>query len=525
MKNVEKKDTTVENSSTNTGSNTTQKVADSVKSTSAQVVDATKKFSDRDFGKFKGKHVLIVALVAVVLVVFCLFASSGSKGVAYPVVFSDDDGNLYLMGEKAKSKDNAIKLASDSSTSYVRYANTTDRYVLFIKNGDLYLYDAKKKDETTKILSEVSEFYFTNDDKYIVATDEDKNIYSYNFKGDKQKLDSDSEIIRISNTQVVYEKDDALYIRSLNAKKDDRQKITDDYITSNIRVSEDGKRVLYLNDDRDLYVYSVSKKDKEKIASEVSSYYCNEDCTKLYYVKNDEDHAIYYYDGKKDTKIVSSCESLLDVDVDSEIVLFSKKDDKTYTIFMQKGSKEAVKVEEDLKEATGYIYENGIYYESDGDFKYASITGSKIGKVSTVLTDVENAVEYNGGIAVISDVDKKSNGTLSFVSKGKAKKIDSDVYASSSALKVSEDGKNVYYIKDYSSTSGDLYVTNGGKGKKIDSDVYTFQVAKSNLLYYIKDYSSTNRKGDLYRFTGKSVKIAEDVRSIASIPAQFDANK
>lgn len=523
MKDVEKKVTAGKDSNASVA-NATQKVSDSVKTASTKIVDATKNFSDKDFGKFKGKHVLIAALVVVVLVVFCFVLSGGSKGLSYPVIFSDDDGNLLLMNEKAKSKDNAIKLASDGSVSSVRYANTTDRYVLFTKNGDLYLYDSKKKDETTKIVSDVvsSEYIFTEDDKYVVASDKENNLYSYNFKGDKQKLDSDSEWLKVSNTHVVYEKENTLYIRSLNAKKDDRQKITDDYQRSTIKLANDGKRVLYINEDGDLYVYNVSKKEKEKIASEVSSFRTNDNCTKLYYVNEDND--IYYYDGKKDTKVVKEISKLLDVEVDKQIILFAKEDDGKYTIYMQKGTKDSVKVEDDLKSASGYIYENGIYYASGDDLKYAPISGSKIGKVSTVLSDVEVDVEYANGLAVIADVDKKANGTLYFVRNGKAKKVDTDVYASYAALSLSEDGKKVYYMKDHGSKSGDLYVTSGGKGKKIDSDVYSFEVVKSDLLYYLKDYSSSG-KGDLYRYTGKSVKIAEDVRSIASIPTQYESKK
>ena len=63
------------------------------------------------------------------------------------------------------------------------------------------------------------------------------------------------------------------------------------------------------------------------------------------------------------------------------------------------------------------------------------------------------------------------------------------------------------------------------KGKKIDSDVYTYQYVKDDLIYYIKDYSSSKGKGDLYRYTGKSVKIATDVTRIAYTPNSFAKNK
>ena len=102
-----------------------------------------------------------------------------------------------------------------------------------------------------------------------------------------------------------------------------------------------------------------------------------------------------------------------------------------------------------------------------------------------------------------------------FVSGSKGKKVDSDVY--SSYLKVSINGNRVFYLKDYSSNSGDLYTSTGGKGKKIDSDVYRYVYVNDKTVYYLKDFSSSKKYGDMYLYNGsKGKKVVEDVTSMAT---------
>ena len=42
-----------------------------------------------------------------------------------------------------------------------------------------------------------------------------------------------------------------------------------------------------------------------------------------------------------------------------------------------------------------------------------------------------------------------------------------------------------------------------------------------NLIYLIRDYSTSKGSGDLYRYTNKSVKVAENVTRIASSPVYY----
>ena len=88
-------------------------------------------------------------------------------------------------------------------------------------------------------------------------------------------------------------------------------------------------------------------------------------------------------------------------------------------------------------------------------------------------------------------------------------------------ITISKKGNKIYYLKDYK-TSGDLFVTSGGKGKKIADDVYTFEYINDDLIYYIKDYSTSKSRGDLYKYNGKTIKLADNITRIASSPVNFE---
>ena len=129
-----------------------------------------KAFLNKQVCGFKVLHILC-CLCVVVLVVLALSCCGGGKDIAYPLVYKTSEGDIMLLNEKGKEKD-AVKLASEGSVN-VKYANTTNRYLIFRKNGSIYLYDAKAKEETSKIVADASTAYWTPNDKYIIALDDD----------------------------------------------------------------------------------------------------------------------------------------------------------------------------------------------------------------------------------------------------------------------------------------------------------------------------------------------------------------
>ncbi len=469
------------------------------------------------------KKVCYVILGILVLFVLVKIFTPSSDYPKYSVVIEDVDGDLFVFNSKVKKEDDAIKIASRGSANLVKYANTTDRYILFQKESNLYLFDARKKGETKKLLNNVSgsNYFFSEDDKYVVALDESNNLKVYYHKDVKKIETGVKSIVAIKGEHIIFEKDNDYYVRSLKPSKDDKKKVSE--ISSyNISFSEDGKFIIYITKDNELHRYNIKKNKDVKISNNVTNFYCDkDDCKTMYYVFVENGKYLYYYDGKKDTRLAEDIFAVLAYDVADKQVIYSKANGNKFILYYQKGNKDAAKIDEglDIVKAT-YLVDNDIYYlTADNKLKFAKISGKKISRKLTVSSDVFGTIhEYKKGFAYITNINSNNySGNLYLAKNGKAKKIDENV---STNIKVNSSGERIYYIKDFGG-AGELYYTKGGKGKLIDTKVHTFQYVRDNLIYLVKDYNSSKVRGDLYRYTNKSVKIADNITGISSIPVSY----
>ena len=464
--------------------------------------------------------IFVIALLVLILLVNII---KSSKGVDYPVIYNNNDADLYLLPTKAKSDKDAVKLAAGESVSNVVYANTTNKYVLFQKNEDLYLYKSNKSDETTKLVDNISIAMFTDNDKYVIALDESNNMYVYDYKS-SHKLDKKvSTIIDYNDNYVLYEKDNVVYLKSLNYKKDDRIKISASYSTY-IEISEDGKNVIFIDGSGKLYTYNIKKDNKKEIDKDVVNFYCDKkSCDQMYYVTSGNTKKIMYYDGDKE-EIAKDIYLVYDTNLDKKQVVYVTLKDNKYTIYYQKGNKSAEKVDGKLDSVRFVRLLDGkeIYYITGGnEVRYAKIHGSGISDKETLAKNVAGYLHmYKKGYAFVTDVDEYSNGTLYVARNGKAKKIDEKINSSSGLITVSSKGDKIYYVKDYN-VSGDLYYTKGKKGKLLESDIHSYQYFKDDLIYFIKDYNVSTARGNLYRYTGKNTKVVENVTRVASSPVEY----
>ncbi len=461
-----------------------------------------------------------VVAVLVVLIIFIklIFSLSFNKVVNYPLIYRKSGTNLVLIDKK----DNKKNLSKDSNTTDVLYANKTDKYVLFKKNTSLYLFDSRK-DEIKKIASDVKRYYFSTNDKYIVYTvteDSEDHLYVYNYK-DNEKIVSDIDSIKlVTDKDVVFIKNGILYLRSLNYKKEEIVRI-DKNFSKDITLLD--KNLVYIDRDKKLIKYDINTKKSTNIDSDVNTYYSDEDVDAIYYLTLD--NTLYYYDGNKSTKITNDIFSIAAIDLKNQEVVYTKKDGKKYDLYFQKSSKEPSVIERNVSSNIDYafIYEKDcVYYiNKDNDLMYTRISGSKTSKSRSVVTDVEPSTFHRvrKGFVFIADASKKGLGTLYLTNAYKAKKIDTEVIGTN--IKVSNDGKKFYYLKNYGNYVGDLYVSNGGNPTEIDKDVYKYQYINDKLMYYIKDYSMSKKYGDLYRYTRKSVKIDDEVGSMTNIHNEY----
>ena len=425
----------------------------------------------------------------------------------YGVVYTTDDGDLMVVGSNGKKP---VKLANDSSND-VQYANTTERFILYTKDDNLYLYEKKKGEDTTKIDKDVESFGFSDDDKYIYYTNTDDELYTY--KKESKKIDNDVDyVVGTADNNIFYTKEDELYFRNMNGKKD-KVKVASD--VENQALSEDGSKILYKTTDDDLYIYKVSSKKSTKIVSDVNNILdANEELDKIIYTNNDGD--VYYVKGTKATKLVSDV-SVLDADAKEQQIVYLDEDEELY---YQKGTKKAIKIDdaEDIKSA--YIYNgNEVYYTVRDDDKYElnySKVGSKASSPKTVLDDAYSYVYtyYDKGLIAFSNVESYV-GELNIIKGGKATKVADDVKTTS--LNPNHKGNKLYFLGNYDAddNSGSLMSTTSKKAKTLVEDVKDFNYVKDNIIYISTGYSSKSGKFDLNVYNGrKLIKIADSVKSV-----------
>ncbi len=472
--------------------------------------DNFSKFKSMKIGNFTLKH-LLIGIVCVVLAVLLIRGvansfSKESKVPDYGVVYTNDDGDLMVVGANGKKP---VKLANDSSND-VQYANTTERFILFTKDDNLYLYDKKKGEDTTKIDKDVSSFGFSDDDKYIYYVNDEDELYTY--KKESKKIDSDvTYVVGTIDNNIVYSKDDELYFRNMNGKKD-KVKVASD--VKNQALSEDGSKILYQTDDNDLYIYKVSSKKATKLASDVNTILdANEDLDKIMYTDIDDD--TYFIKGTKATKLVSEA-NVLDTSIEDEQLVYEKDDE----LFYQKGTKKAVKIDDAENVKNAYIYNgNEVYYTVANDDKnelYYSKVGSKASSPKSVLDDAYSYVYtyYDKGLIAFSNVESYV-GELNLIKGGKATKITDDVKTTS--ITPNHKGNKLYFLGNYDSKdgSGSLMSTTSKKAKTLADDVKDYDYVKDNLIYVSSGYSSKSGKFDLNVYNGrKLIKIADSVKSV-----------
>lgn len=472
--------------------------------------DNFSKLKGMKIGSFSLKQILIlvVCLILVILLVKGIAGSfsSESKAPDYGVVYTNDDGDLMVVSSNGKKP---VKIANDSYNN-VEYANTNERYILFTKDSNLYLYDKKDGEDTTKIDKDVSSFGFSEDDKYIYYVNKDDELYTY--KKESKKIDSDvSYVVGTKDNNIFYTKEDELYVRNMNGKKD-KVKIASD--VENQAISEDGSKVLYQTEDGDLYIYKVSSKKATKIASDIEDVLDgNDDLDKLLVVNSDDE--VYYVNGTKTTKLVSEVD-ILDANVEEQQLVYLKDDE----LFYQKGTKKAVKIDDKEDISKAYLYnKNEVYYVvNDNDEKdlYYSKVGSKASVPKLVKENISSYVYsyYDKGLIVFTDVESYT-GELNVIKGNKVNKIADDVYTSS--VKPNHDGNKLYFLGNYDTKdkSGKLMSTTGKKAKTLVEDVSDYNYVKDKIIYVSTGYSTKSGKTDLGVYNGRKViKIADGVKNV-----------
>lgn len=225
-------------------------------------------------------------------------------------------------------------------------------YLHYYKDGAIYQYNTKSGkglEMTKKALADESATYAvpvamnqiinSKDGKYAFYM-ENYDFYSGKLyfmdlkkQSDKndtaQKIDNGVSIFNVTDdNRVVYRKTDNNTLYVYDIKKDEKDKLASD--VSTFYLSEDGKDMIYITTDQELYYKKPNADaDKEKLDSDVSLYYWSDDLKTLYYMKDDN---IYYIKDFGDKEKVVSDASIIGSTPDKKGIYYTVDKDPIVTV-------------------------------------------------------------------------------------------------------------------------------------------------------------------------------------------------
>lgn len=261
-----------------------------------------------------------LAAAAVIVVIIIIIVGMGKSLGNNFIIYAKDDGELYLN-----------KFSGDPW-------QITERLGA-LSNSDIF--------EATDYIAAC--ITVSKDGKTIFYPDRiGLNLYYRGINSENDGVRIDTSVLKYSvnesATVVTYIKagDGNLYQYSLNS--DEKNKIDSD--VESFFVSDDGKKIVYYNNDNSIYFYNSDSDSREKIDSNSRVEYCSDDLTTLYYTK--DDNLYKKSEGEDKVKIASDVQRVYGV-YDSGEVYYIKlsKDDIPLINY----------IDDDMKEADALITE------------------------------------------------------------------------------------------------------------------------------------------------------------------------
>ncbi|MBR4308094.1 MAG: zinc-ribbon domain-containing protein [Oscillospiraceae bacterium] len=420
-------------------------------------------------------------------------------------------------------------------------------FALYIKDKEVYYAELKNKPKAWEVTSKLTadtndsndflssiasniedHIKLSKDGKTIIFPDKLEGTSSYNlyFRKVEKKKDAekiDSEVIRYSMNEnfsiITYLKGSDRNLYQATLGKDNKEKIASN--VSSYFVSDNAKKIYILDNEGNLYLKS-GKKDKEKLCGDVSSIvYVSENFKTVYFVKDGD---LYKQVGTKDkVKIDSDYSSILWVYESGEMYYTTfDEEESNYTLHYYNGKKSFVISEEydftnDFAADKAVICYNEISEDDDPTVCIAVGKKSYTAKLSDEATEI--TISNDGKTLYYFDNVENSHGDMysASISKsklGKSKKIDSDVYDG----RITFMKKSVIYFKDVKDSTGEMYFD----GKKVDFDVYIYSLQRiedSKRIFYTTDLDSGDGTGTLKVLQGKKVKkISDEVYEYTVLP-------
>nr|UWI48844.1 YARHG domain-containing protein [Clostridioides difficile] len=314
---------------------------------------------------------------------------------------------------------------------------------------------------------------------------------------DEEKIASDvptytkKDYINGEQSILIQDKENNLY--KYNLKKE-KEKIASDLSSDEINSYEfmpSSNTIAYISSEKSLYI-KYDGKDKEKIANDVVLYRMSPDGNLIYYMNTDEELYLYKEDGNKE-KISTDIQSF-DIMNNKGDVIFINNDDNLYLKSADKNDK--VKISSDVSNLWG-VKSNDKEVMYISEYNYKDLKGElylyKNNASEKIASDVRSYKYRDNKFYFINSDDELYEKEIG---KEESNKIKSDV-------------NYVSFIKDgivFTNSDGDIYIKKNNKeDEKIGNDMKensSVSIINDEKLLYIKS------SGEL--FLDKE-KIASDV--------------
>lgn len=467
------------------------------------------------------------AAVAVLVLIFLLLTNKSGDITKYLYI---KDGEIYLSDNGAKGWEVTKEYKSDES--FCSFSKDGSK-LLYHDKGALYIRDTYEDGNAIRISENVYYGNFSEDGSVVTYTTNDSSAYLYN----------------------VY-----------NVARDKKVKLASD-VRYPYAISDDFRKLAYINIDNGLYVVTDSSDNKEKIDSDVDvgNVWISRSLDEFYYMKG---ASIYHKKtGGEKEKLISDAIGIAAVDFESGSFYYETNNgSKTELYYFSNGGAEKVSdsfayimeysynknilviCEFDGSESRFMLVRNGIAEKLDTGDKTAMIELSDDGKTLWYASKENDDNTYtlyrmdiSDGVTTGEKIDDDiSIGTFKLTRDGKVvyaknyngttfdlyadkKMIDSDI--STADYVVYQDG-TFYYTTDYDSDTGSAVLKccgENGESKRIKRDVDSFFVASSGAVLILSDVSKGSAKGELYIYDGgEPIKVDDDVTSILSVDSRCD---
>ena len=209
------------------------------------------------------------------------------------------------------------------------------------------------------------------------------------------------------------------------------------------------------------------------------------------------------YDNKRVVYTKNTWNNILDLKDYNTLDEFKKalESNKTKGLYYQINTDTPSLIKDNIGDNIELIYKenDGVYYIENTNLYYSQVFGRKASSStlvdSNLITTKLDKVLDLGVVYLTSD-----NNSLKYVSKGRSRLINQDVYRE--FIEVSETEDAIYYLRNYANHSGTLMLFNGIRNSKLSDNVSSFIYINDELMYATKDYDEETKTSDLYRLNG-----------------------